>query len=126
MYIFYLLTFMAQLYFNGFQTFANYAFAAAGLILSIIYGSILFLEFRTKQKWQSSPVIWMSAGLVLFFACNIPYFSLFNYLNKYYLPESRFLFNFITDVLANIRYLLLAVSFYLLRRNFLLSQNPQP
>ena len=124
-YIFYLLTFVAQLYFGGLERFANYAFAAAGLVLSVIYGSILFLEFRSGIKWQSSPLIWMSAGLILFFACNIPYFSLFNYLNKYYLTESRFLFNFITDVLANIRYLLLAFSFFLLRRNYLLSQNPQ-
>ena len=49
LFTFYLLIFCFQSYVNGFDHFTNFAFAAAGLVVTVIYGHILFIEFRNKK-----------------------------------------------------------------------------
>ena len=118
LFAFYVLVFAFQIYLNGLDQFANFAFASAGFVVSLIYGYILYLSFQIPE-WAHprSAIIWASFGLILFFACNVPYFSLFNYLNTHFLTLSRFMFHVITDVLANARYFMLALAFYLVRKH---------
>ena len=113
----FLLVMLAQLSMAGYSGFANYGVAIAGILVTILYTLILYRQFTvdTSSKIRT-PEIWAGIGLVIYFACDVPYFSLFSYLNTYHLKLSSFLFHVITDVLANIRYLLLAVTFWLIGR----------
>jgi hypothetical protein len=113
----FLAVFITQINFYKFSCFANFGMAAAGMVITILYLFILYETFKLKSvPWYQSPEILASIGLIIYFACNVPYFSLFTYLNEHYLALSERLFHFITDVLANIRYLFLAIAFFIAGR----------
>ncbi|MCW3103305.1 MAG: hypothetical protein JWO09_1745 [Bacteroidetes bacterium] len=113
----FLIVFTIQVSVSGFSCFANLGMAAAGLMITILYLFILYDAFRSKAGlWYTSPEIWACIGLVIYFACNVPYFSLFTYLNDHYPILSGRLFSVITDVLANIRYFFLAIAFFIAAR----------
>ncbi len=117
-YTLFLLTVILQLKLSGPTAFISYGVVVAGIIVTTLYTLILYKQFHSDHlAWIQSPVIWASTGLVIYFACNIPYFSMFDYLNTKHAALSEKLFHFITDVLANIRYLFLAIAFWLLRKN---------
>jgi hypothetical protein len=102
---------------NNFFIFNESIYVIESILIVIIYTFILFRCFyETFTIEVKSPEIWASIGLILYFGCNLPYFSLFNYLNTHYLSMSEILQDRITDVLSNIRYLLLAVGFWVITR----------
>ena len=108
------------------REFINYAVVASGINVTVLYTFILYKKFKSDPaSWKRSPEVIASIGLIIYFACNVPYFSLFNYLNAHYPALSFKLFHMITDVLANVRYLCLAVAFWLVRKNSL-AVNPNP
>lgn len=118
LYIIFLLTVALQLKLSGTDHFINYGMVVAGIIVTILYSQVLYRKFNSDHlSWKRSPEIWASTGLIIYFACNIPYFSMFDYLNVKHPALSEKLFHFITDVLANIRYLFLAIAFLLVRKN---------
>jgi hypothetical protein len=112
--LFVLLTFVMWWKF-GFKEFNINAYVPGSLIVCVLYSVILhdcfFTNKNSPRLWN--PDIWICIGLLVYFACNLPYFSLFHYLNKHHLGLSKILFNLITQVLANIRYLLLGLGFWL-------------
>lgn len=108
--------YLASVYIKGFNAFLKYAFISECFIILILYTRILYSHFYINIK-VSSPEFWISTGILVFFAGNLPYFLLFDYLNSNHPKLSLLFFNIITDVLANVRYLLLAVGFWILRRS---------
>lgn len=113
------LVFCCQFYMNSFLTFANYAYAVSGISVSMLYSIVLYFYFTNKNvRVFRSPEIYMSIGLVLYFACSVPYISLFAYLQKYFPHLTIFLFDYIIDFLSNLRYVLLALAFLLFRFNY--------
>lgn len=113
-YLLFLLVMFLQLTIFGLSVFINYGMVIAGIIVTIFYTLILYKKFDSDHlSWKYSPEVWAATGLIIYFACNIPYFSLFNYLNIHHPDLSRKFFSFITDVLANIRYLFLVIAFWL-------------
>lgn len=102
---------------NYIDRYNNYAAMLQGLLITLFYSVILYRVFTDPGfSWQQHPEIWVCTGLIIYFACNTPYMSAFNYLNKFHRGTSLILFRIITDVLANIRYFLLAFAFWQLRR----------
>jgi hypothetical protein len=128
LYSLFLIVLFAQLKASGLSSFANYALAASGLTVTILYTLLLYRKFKTDpSSLKKSPEVIASIGLIIYFACNVPYFSLFNYLNVHYPDLSKKLFHMITDVLANVRYVCLAIAFWLVRKNGLaVNTNPIP
>jgi len=107
-----------QMSFSDVSVFANYAIAVSGFAVTILYILILYRLLKTNPSLlKHSPEIWASLGLIIYSACNVPYFTMFHYLNAHYLELSAKLFHVITDVLANIRYLFLALAFWLVWKN---------
>jgi hypothetical membrane protein len=116
----FLVVFLTHITLKSITFFSSYAFIAEGITVLIVYGYIVYREtFVNGNSLSDSPVLWASLGLLIFFICNVPYFSLFDFLNKNYPHAAKLLFQIITDVLANVRYLLLAISFWLVRRQYL-------
>lgn len=128
LYCIFLGVFFFQLKISGLFVYFNYALAVSGLAVTILYTFILYKKFKSDPlSWKKSPEVIASIGLIIYFACNVPYFSLFNYLNNHYPDLSLKLFHMITDVLANVRYGCLAIAFWLVRKNSLAANtNPIP
>ena len=80
---------------------------------------VLYVQFtKGDSNWTRSPIVWISLGIILYFGGAVPYLSLMHYLQSN--PKiNLLLFRIIIDVLANIRYLLLALGFWFVRRNVL-------
>jgi len=100
---------------DGFYLFNVQVYIVQSLVVALLFSKILFDCFYNNRFFKLKlPELLISAGILLFFACNLPYLSLFNYLNENYARESLFLFQIITEVLSNMRYLLLTVGFWLI------------
>jgi hypothetical protein len=114
-YVFFLVIYALLLRVKGWQVFNHLGSVAEALLITALYAALLFRMLRIRS-WRASPELWACLGLLVFFACNVPYFSMFDYLNTYRPTLSLRLFNLINDDLANVRYLSLAFSFWMARR----------
>lgn len=98
-------------------SFANFASVAEGLIMLVIYLTILKIQFSVPGFTAGTSVLfWLCMGSAVYFGGTIPLLSIFNFANKNFLAEHGTLFNAIVDVLANVRYLAVALSFWLCYR----------
>ncbi len=114
----FLLVFIAQIYHNGFATFANYASAAQNTILALFYGAILYRQFFFHSTSPAkSPEIWMTIGLLAFLVGCIPYITMINYMQRNFPMENIVLYANIINFLSVGRYSLLALGFFLVHRN---------
>jgi len=112
-----LMLFFLQVVTVSIKEFANYAYAIYSLIIAAMYLYIFYQTITTNgNRADAKAVRLISFGIVLFFACNTPYMGMMNYLNRAYPSLSTDLFHFITLVLSNIRYLLLAIGLLLMIR----------
>lgn len=117
----YLLVFGLEVCFFGFTDFLNYTLVAESLILTVFSLLFLYRLFNTNdQKVFSEPLAWFSLGFIIYYACCIPYFSLFDFLNQYYPHLSTVLYESINNVLVNIRYLCVSYGFWLIARQKLI------
>ena len=103
---------------NTFFTYASTTDAFMSMLFVILFGLFLFLELNSQATaWYKQPVVWLCVGLLTYYACSVPYFSVFEYLQKHSSEENENLFKIINGILSNIRYLCLAAAFWLLYRN---------
>jgi hypothetical protein len=117
----FVIMFAIEIGYKGVDVFANYSYIFGSLLLVITFSFALYIQMgKGSPVPKTSPEMWMCLGILLYFTCGIPYLSLVNYLNANHPGVSTFLFHLINDGLANIRYLLLAVGFWLIRRNAVL------
>lgn len=97
---------------------STHGLVAEGIVLIVPYLLLIYRQFTTQNAtWKHSPELWISLGIVLYFGGSLPYLSLFNYLQTYHPKVNLYLLSFIDIGLSNVRYLLLAVGFWLVRRN---------
>ncbi len=112
-----LLSFAYHLASSGFGHFANTTQIVSGMIVLTTY--ILMIRHLTRTpdfEMKTSPEMWLILGICLYFACTVPFLGLIHYLYSRWPETTETLFNFIINVLGNIRYLLAALSFWLLFR----------
>lgn len=103
---------------HTFFTYASTTDAFISVLFVIIFGVFLFLELNSQPTaWYKQPSFWLSAGLLTYYGCSIPYFSVFEYLQNNATEENKSLFRIINGILSNIRYLCLAAAFWLIYRN---------
>lgn len=113
----FILVFVLQVIVDGFFMYLNYADAVECIVVTILY-SLLLYDFSGKFRgawWRSAEII-LCLGLLVYFACSVPYIAMMRYLQENYPFVSHFLFDFINNVLACLRYLFTAVAFWLVRR----------
>jgi len=109
--------FVVQGWKQGWGTYLNYADVTACLVLTIVFSMVLYtFAQRTNQRLWRSPEKWACLGILLYFACSVPYVSMMHYLEEHNPPVNTFLYYLISGVLANLRYLLLAVAFLMIYR----------
>jgi hypothetical protein len=114
----FLLAFAFQAWSQGFGTYLNYADVAACIGITLVFSVVLYhAGQRTHTAFLESPEKWACLGILLYFACSVPYVSMMNYLEKINPNVNTFLYYLISGVLANIRYLLLALACWMIYRN---------
>jgi hypothetical protein len=119
-YMVFLAIIISEMLIKGISVFFNYGYIAESGLLVLIYLLVLYSHFiKQNLGWSSSPEIWISIGIVLYFGGVVPYLSLMRYLEQSHHHYSKLLYDFIIEGLCTIRYLLLAVGFWLVRRNAL-------
>jgi hypothetical protein len=102
---------------QGVSRFSVSLYILESFVVLILYVVVFYELFHSADTGHRTADKWMCAGLILYFACNLPYFCFMNFLNEEHLKLSEILFRIITDVLANVRYYCLAIGFWLLLRN---------
>jgi len=108
--------FLTEIILKGYLQFANYSFLVEGILVILIYLLIMFYSISPDNSINKlSSEFWLSLGLLIYFACNAPYFGPLHYLEKYWPELSKKLF-LIPSILSNIRYFFVALSFYLYTR----------
>ncbi|HTB31892.1 MAG TPA: hypothetical protein VK808_07695 [Bacteroidia bacterium] len=116
-YLIFLTIFISEICVKGIMILSNHGYVAEGILLLVIYLLLLYSQFtKSNNAWKRSPEIWISLGIVLYFGGSIPYLTLMNYLQESHSAINQFLFYFIIDGLANVRYLLLGLGFWLIYR----------
>jgi hypothetical protein len=101
----------------GFYRFANNTQIVAGILIIAIYLYLIFSALHRPSSVNKFPTeVWLYIGLCLYFACNVPLMAFIHYLYSRSPELTETLFNFITNVLGNIRYLLTAISFWIFFR----------
>lgn len=104
---------LIEIYFKGFDKLTNYTYGIGGVCVSFFLLGILYQAFLKKQY----ALVSICSGLILYFLVAAPYFTMLHYLNRAHSTLSQFLFFVIVDVLANLRYSLLALGFWLVYKS---------
>jgi hypothetical protein len=117
-YVIFLASIYLQMSFYKSGHFANYAMVSGSIIMTVLFVWIIYIKFTSDLPFRIyRPEVFACLGLIIYFACNVPYISIMPFLNENSPEESKSLFNNIIDNLANFRYLLLSIAFLLARIN---------
>jgi hypothetical protein len=105
-------------YLFGITKFATHAYTASSILLIASY---LYLLFYDTLRWQKpvylSPVFWFCIAIIIFYGCNITYFYLMDTIIKTLTKSQNDFLLLVLKLLVAIRYLLIALSFYLVYYN---------
>ncbi len=92
--------------------FYYHAAITQGLLLTVVYLLVLWkglhLRVTDYNKWS---VNLLALGMVLYYACSVPYLSLMFKVQRVDPVLNRTLFQYIIVLLASLRYLLIAIAF---------------
>jgi len=64
----------------------------AGSVFTIFVSAAYYYEIFTRQadiNLLDTPEFWIATGLLIFYACNLPYIGMLNYLVKNYMPLAK-------------------------------------
>jgi len=115
--VLFLLFYASRIVAGNFFEFDVASYSVESILIIVVYTLILFTSFYEVFTIEvRKPEVWASTGLILYFGCNLPYFSLFNFLNNNYPEMSETLHKHVTDVFSNVRYLMLAIGFILVSK----------
>jgi hypothetical protein len=102
------------LFFTGINNFAYHASITEGVLATGIFITVLYFQLDQGMNLIDSwPVTLICLGMVVYFAGSIPYLSTLFYFQKMDPVLNLKLFKNIVELLAHLRYVCLAVGFYL-------------
>jgi hypothetical protein len=111
-YIIFFLSWSYSFFALGIRPFFVNAYMAATIALLVMYILLLYYHaMEYKHSLTRSPLLWVCLAVIIFYACNAPFFSIMSLLNNK--AKESTLHYLITTVLNNIRYLFITYSFYL-------------
>lgn len=106
----------SEVFFDGFKELLNVTLVASGLLIVLSFMLVLYSAIRQAAfDWKTSPEFSLAVGTIVYFACNAPFIGLLPFLLRQDQTIVNGLF-YITEVLAVLRYLAVAASFYLVGR----------
>jgi len=106
--------YIAQVALNGFQHYLHYADLTECIVITLVFAPILHNSPNGKTGLSLRTAC---VALLVYFACSVPYVSFMDYLQQHSPELNSRLYHFISDVLANLRYALIALAFVIHYRN---------
>lgn len=101
------------------KQFAYHAYVTGGIMISGIYLGILFFHFLGKKDNYHTPSLVLTClGIVIYFACMVPYLSMMNNLQQQSAESNKELFKLIIVSLGLLRYFLVALAFLIYWKPF--------
>lgn len=98
-------------------SFAYWSYVCGGIGITVIYLIALYNTFLSALPVQEKRAnTYLFLGLIIYFACNIPNLCMTGYLNDHLTEMGREIFNLLLNASANIRYILVAYTFWQLQR----------
>lgn len=107
-----------QMAITGMSMYFNTADVTECTIMTLVFGYLLFRTMtESRNSKYKTPVILACTGIVVYFACSVPLVALLHVIQQRDPKTNDFLFFVINDVVANLRYLFLALAFWLTQRS---------
>ncbi len=114
---FFLMVFLADIFFfTGIIHFAYHAAIAEGILLTCVYITVLYFQLMKKMDNSNIALVMASIGMVLYFACSVPYLCVLFYFQTLDPIFNQKLFQNIIVVLAIVRYFFIAIAFFIVKR----------
>jgi hypothetical protein len=114
-----------EIFREGSTTFVQGAYIVGSFLILISYLIVFyFTVMKHSQSLIRLPFFWISTAIILFYACNIPNFSMIQYL-VYCTKDNSFVSGLILDSLNNIRYGFISIGFLIYLNNRTKSLNPR-
>lgn len=86
-------------------SFANLAFIYGCIVLAITYFMLLYQSVIGRpERIYRLPLFWLCTGIIIYFGCSIPLFSLFHYFTSHGKEKLGVYLYSIIDILAIFRY----------------------
>jgi hypothetical protein len=111
---------------RGISVYLHYADVTACILITLFYLGLLFRFNRYRPltgNYFSEKLV--CTGILLYFACSVPYVVCMDYLRRHDPGLNKVLYHVINDLLANMRYVTLAVAFWRIGRTSI-SQSYKP
>jgi len=110
--------YVIQIAVNGIWIYSHFTDLVACFIITLISVFVLYEIFlKTEKQWYRQPEVYICVGLLVYFASSIPYIALMGYLQEKQPELNTIMFQVINGVLANLRYLGVAIAFWLVKKN---------
>ncbi|MCW3071075.1 MAG: hypothetical protein JWO44_965 [Bacteroidetes bacterium] len=120
-FIFLIVFFIDFFLYDIFKIIFYHAVITEGLFFSAISITILYFQFRKAKTHLDTAIIVAVIGMLIYFACSTPYLCLISYIQKFDKELNKKLFQYIVVDLAGVRYMLIAIAFFIAGRRKTLS-----
>lgn len=129
-FIFYWTCWTIEIYKFSLTNFVVRTYVIGAMILLINYFFVLYKSAWNRKSILAQSGFWFSIATILFFGCNIPFFSMHNYIVENSLSYQMDLLTNLMIVFSHFRYLCLAVGFLVIfletqRMNLKLKRNAE-
>lgn len=114
-YFIFLASYVLNFYFQGFYVALNYADLTSCLLLTILLG-YLYFQFNQESlvPFWKSPEKLITMGMLIYFACSVPFIALWDYLSETAPRILGYLYYGINTTIAFTRYLFAGLAFWLI------------
>jgi hypothetical protein len=113
--VIFLSAFVLQTIFGTFAEYFNKCDTLNCILMTLVFSPLLYEAFHNDERMHTNNgMIWIFVGLLIYFAGSIPYISVLEYLQSHNTIDNYLVMRLLTDLLANIRYLFLAIGFFML------------
>lgn len=102
------------IYFTGIMSFAYHAAIAEGFLITLVYTILLYVHLMNKKTGSANAALIMaSIGMIIYFACTIPYLCVMFYFQGLDPVGNDRIFVYIIVSMASLRYLFIAIAFFI-------------
>lgn len=116
--VFYWVCWSVETYFQTMHVFAVKSYVIGALILLISYFFVLYKSAWNRKSLFRQSQFWFAIGVILFFGCNIPFFSMYDYIVENSTSYQMDLLTKLMMVFTHFRYLCTSIGFVMVFQEF--------
>lgn len=118
-----LISWSSEVFLHQCKNFATITFLLSSVLFLGMFIVILYHYGTTQLLPAKQPAFWVCISMIVYYGCNIPIFSFIDYLIVNHHGNPEVLYTVINNSVSILRYMLLAVAFFLILKKPLQSQN---